>query len=97
MAEDWSNAPFQPDWTSPPGATIKDILEERGISINDFSQQTGLGHNSIQALFKGERPITTFLANRLEEMFGASAAFWMEREKQYREDKKRLEKQDESD
>ena len=36
---------FEPDWLSPPGDTIADVLEERGWSQAEFAQRIGYTTN----------------------------------------------------
>lgn len=81
---------FQPNWISPPGDTISDILTERGISLSDFAQQIGDTPTHANKLLDGLASINAAVAKRLEETIGGSAAFWMARETQYREDAARL-------
>ena len=81
---------FEPDWVSPPGETIADILEERGISAADLAQGMGCSSADVNDLVHGRAAITTEVAGRLELVLGASSAFWMNRESQYREDLSRL-------
>ena len=33
---------FQPDWVSPPGDTIIDLMDEHGISDEELSKKIGL-------------------------------------------------------
>lgn len=77
---------FNPDWTSSPGETILDILEERKISLTDFAQQMGQTLAESKALVEGRTALTIGNARKLEEYFGASVQFWMTRDYQYRQD-----------
>lgn len=70
---------FKPDWVSPPGDTIAEIMEERGVC------QAYLGALLVSDLLSGELPIGEALAARLEETVGCPAQFWLNREAQYRE------------
>jgi Plasmid maintenance system antidote protein len=79
-----SDDTFDPNWFSPPGDTIKDVLKERNISLNDFSIRIGLPLDSLECLLRGELKITENLADTLAREFGGSAAFWINRELQYR-------------
>jgi len=81
-----NNFSFQPNWSSPPGDTMADLLEERNLSLREFAQQIGLTIDDISDLLHGNAPITIDIARSLEKTFGVSAAFWMKRESQYRED-----------
>lgn len=84
------NITFHPFWSSPPGETVADLLEERNLSLREFAKQIGLTVDYISDLLQGSTPITIDIAQRLEQAFGVSAAFWMKRESQYREDMSRL-------
>jgi len=79
-----STLTFQPDWTSPPGETIADILEERNLSLSDFASQMRLTPQAATDLLKGDRGITEIVAAKLQRIVGASSEFWMARENQYR-------------
>ncbi len=84
------NGPFEPDWVSPPGHTVMDILIERSIDPVMFSLDTGLGLFGLKMLFEGKQPIDDELAGKLSSTLGASKQFWINREAHYRADKVRL-------
>jgi len=77
---------FHPDWASPPGATIADILHERGMSVAQFGERLGLTPEQVAELLQGRAHITIGIARRLGHILGASVEFWMSRDFQYRED-----------
>lgn len=81
---------FQPGWISPPGVTIADILDEREMSLAEFAQQMEQPLDHAQELLQGSATITVNIAQQLEKVIGASAAFWINREIQYRADFARL-------
>lgn len=83
---------FQPTWTSAPGDTILDILEERGLSENEFASDIGQTLESTRDLLNGRATITIAIARRLSSALGASVEFWMSRDYQYRQDIRRLNK-----
>jgi HTH-type transcriptional regulator / antitoxin HigA len=87
MAKD---APFTPDWVSPPGDTIAAILEERGVTPVTLASKLKCTHEDIAALLEGRAVLTDEFATRLAALFGASPSFWTKRESQYREDVLRL-------
>jgi len=76
---------FQPDWVSPPGESISDLLEEKGWSQAEFSQRCGYTTKHVSQLINGKATITEDTAIKLERVLGSSARFWMNREAQYRE------------
>ena len=84
---------FRPDWASPPGDTIKEILEVRGMSVQEFAGQLGRSIEWTNDLLQGKEMITIATARRLEDLFGASMEFWMNRDYDYQ--KERLDKESE--
>ncbi len=74
-----------PNWISPPGETILDILEERGWSQSELAERTGYTRKHINQLVKGNASITEETGLKLERVLGSTAGFWLNREAQYRE------------
>jgi HTH-type transcriptional regulator/antitoxin HigA len=81
---------FTPDWISPPGDTIADILDERDWTQQEFAKRIGYTTKHISQLINGKVSITQDTAMRLERVLGSSAGFWLTREAQYREAEARL-------
>lgn len=75
---------FSPDWVSPPGDTIADILSERDVSEARFAAQIDHSLEYTIDLINGRIAITIDLARRLESALGASVEFWISRDYQYR-------------
>ena len=77
---------FNPDWRSPPGDTIKDILDERGQDALWLACELEgtLDFLEVQQLLEGELELTADLADDLTRLLGASPEFWIEREANYR-------------
>jgi plasmid maintenance system antidote protein VapI/Zn-dependent peptidase ImmA (M78 family) len=86
---------FLPDWASPPGATIGDILQERGQSIAEFARAMHDSVDHIQQLLVGSAAIDRDVADHLAAAFGMSANFWLAREAQFRDGLRRLAKNEE--
>jgi HTH-type transcriptional regulator/antitoxin HigA len=82
---------FQPNWASPPGDTIRYILDRSGVRLDEFARRIERPTDSAHALLKGNLEITAELASKLELVLGTSSSFWLSREAQYREDLARLE------
>ncbi len=76
---------FQPDWFSPPGDTIADLLEEKGWSQVEFARRCGYTTKHASLLINGKASITDNTAIKLERVLGSSARFWLTREARYRE------------
>ncbi|MDR3451321.1 MAG: helix-turn-helix domain-containing protein [Rhodoferax sp.] len=78
-------APFAPDWVSPPGDTILDLLEERDWTQQQLADRLGFSLKHVNQLIKGKVALTEDAAIRLQSVLGASVGFWLTREVQYRE------------
>ena len=81
---------FKPDWVSPPGDSIVDMLEERDWTQAELAQRIGYTTKHVNQLIKGKVPLTEDAAIRLERVIGGMAGFWLAREAQYREQCARL-------
>lgn len=76
---------FTPDWVSPPGETIADVLRERGLSQTDLAARSGFTRKHVNDLVRGRAAITSATALKLEAVLGSTAGFWLTRESRYRE------------
>ena len=81
---------FEPDWISPPGATILDLLIERQCSVREFANQTHRSAHDIARLLSGIERLTPDWASQLAQTLGASPDFWLRREELYRKDFERI-------
>ena len=84
---------FSPDWVSPPGETISDLLEEKDWTQLELAQRLGYNKKHLNQLIKGKAALTEDAALRLERVLGSTANFWLNREAKYREHLARLEAQ----
>ncbi len=84
-------APFAPDWVSPPGDTILDIIEERGWTQAELAARLGYSPKHVNQLIKGKVSLSEDAAIRLESVLGGTIGFWLAREAKYRERCARLE------
>lgn len=85
---------FAPDWISPPGDSILDLLGERGWNQVELARRTGYTTKHISLLINGKASITEETAIKLERVVGSSARFWLSREAQYREGLARISERD---
>lgn len=75
---------FDPDYGSPPGDTLKDILEELGVSQAELARRLKRPKKTINEIIKGKTRITPETALQLEEWLPrVSARFWLRREADY--------------
>ncbi|PYV92141.1 MAG: XRE family transcriptional regulator [Acidobacteria bacterium] len=75
---------FNPDWVSPPGDTIADLLEERGWKQTEFAARIGCTTKHVSLLVNGKVSISDDIAIRLERVLGSTARFWLTREAHFR-------------
>ena len=76
---------FEPDWLSPPGDTIADVLEERGWSQAEFAQRIGCTTKHVNQLIRGRAAVSEDTALHLERVLGGTARVWLQREAEYQE------------
>ena len=70
---------------TPPGATIKEQLLDRGLSQKEFAVRMGMSEKHISKLINGEVQLTPDVAVRLEMVLGVPAKFWNKLESLNRE------------
>lgn len=70
---------------TPPGATIKEQLNDRGMSQKEFAARMDMSEKHISKLINGEVQLTPEVAVRLEVVLGVPAKFWNNLEAVYRE------------
>lgn len=70
---------------TPPGATIKEQLNNRGMSQKEFASRMDMSEKHISKLINGDVQLTPEVAARLEVVLGVPARFWNNLEAIYRE------------
>lgn len=88
-----SSEDFRPDWVSPPGDSIADLLEERGWNQTSLAERMEYTEKHISLLINGKAALTEDTAFRLEKVTGINAGFWLTREAHYREAVGRVEEE----
>lgn len=76
---------FQPDYASPPGATLRELMAEQAISQVEFAARAGMSSKHANQIMQGVAAITLETAIVLERVTGVPASFWNRREADYRE------------
>lgn len=76
---------YVPDVVSPPGETLQELLEERGMTQAELAQRMGRPKKTINEIVQGKAEITPETALQLERVLGVPASFWNERERYYRD------------
>ncbi len=75
----------------PPGATIKELLDDRGMTQKEFAKRMGMTEKHISHLINGKSELTHDVSLRLELVLGVPASFWNNLETVYREKLARVE------
>ena len=70
---------------TPPGATIKEQIVDRGMNQKEFAARMGMSEKHISKLINGEVQLTIDVARRLEMVLGIPTQFWCNLESIYRE------------
>lgn len=75
---------FTPDWVSPPGDTICDLLEERDWTKVELATRLGCTVKHVHGPLKGSATMGPDTAERLALVLGSTSQFWLKREARYR-------------
>src|SRR5690242_3016464 len=76
---------FSPNWGSPPGDTIAEVLRQKGMSVIDLARHISKPEAVVRDLIQGNGAIEAETAAELARALGASADFWLIREQRYRD------------
>lgn len=76
---------YQPDFVTPPGETLEEILGIVGMTQADLARRMGRPVKTINEIIKGKAGVTPETALQLELVLDTPASFWNNREKRYRE------------
>lgn len=76
-------APYRPERVSPPGETIRAILDEIGMSQAELARRMDRPPNKVNLIVQGKKGITADTALELENVLGLPASFWLNREQNY--------------
>jgi HTH-type transcriptional regulator/antitoxin HigA len=75
---------YDPDEVSPPGETLQEILDDRGMTQAELATRTGRPKKTINEIIQGKAAITPETALQLERVLKVPADFWVNRENHYR-------------
>jgi HTH-type transcriptional regulator/antitoxin HigA len=91
MALETDQYAYDPDHAVPSGHTLRDTLEELGMTQTDLAVRTGFSVKHVNQIIKGTAPITSETALDLEKITGVPARVWNSLESAYRDRLARLE------
>jgi HTH-type transcriptional regulator / antitoxin HigA len=76
---------YTPQDVTPPGATLRDLMEERDWKQRELAHRLGRPVQAVNEIIAGKKEITEDTALELERVLEVPAQFWLAREAQYRE------------
>jgi HTH-type transcriptional regulator/antitoxin HigA len=76
---------YKPDYVSPAGETLLDILNERAMTQRELANRMNRPEKTINEIIKAKAMITSDTAIQLESVLGVPANFWIKREALYQE------------
>ncbi|MEU8201965.1 HigA family addiction module antitoxin [Streptosporangium sp. NPDC049046] len=79
-----------PDYAVPPGETIREYLDELGMTQRELATRLGLSAKHVNRLVQGLVPLSHEIAQRLELVTGMPAKLWNRLEADYQSAQQRL-------
>lgn len=81
---------YVPQTVTHPGVTLKERLDELGMSQKEFAVRTGKPEQTIVKVIDGQSALTPDMAVKFESVLAIPARFWLNRQLQYDEAVARL-------
>lgn len=78
---------------TPPGATIKEQIDDRGMTQKELASRMEMSEKHISNLINGEVHLTPEVAMKLEFVLGVPASYWNNLEAIYREKLQKVEEE----
>ena len=69
-----------------PGETLKEVLDDRGMSQKELSIRTGFTEKHISTVVKGKKGISNSFAKALEYALGIDTSFWCNLQNEYNQE-----------
>ena len=60
-----------------PGYYIKEIIDESGLTQQDFAKQLDTTPKNLSLLIRGEQSLSIDIAMKLSRMMGTSVSYWL--------------------
>ena len=68
-----------------PGYYIKEIVEDSGLTQEDFAKRLGTTPKNLSVMIKGEQSISIEMATKLSRMLGTTVTYWLNLQQAYDE------------
>ena len=76
---------YKPDYCAPPGTTIRETVEFKGMTRHQFGKSIGLNGFEVDDLYRGSLAISAELAAKIEQATGVRAHVLLNMERAWRE------------
>lgn len=78
-----------------PGYYIKEIVDESGLTQEDFAKRLGTTPKNLSILIRGEQRLSIDIATKLSRMLGTTIAYWLNLQQAYDEKLAEIQSDDE--
>lgn len=68
-----------------PGYYVKEVIDELGLSQDEYAERLGISPQVLSAIINGDRCISSNIASKLSEMLGTSVQYWLNLQSMYDE------------
>ena len=68
-----------------PGYYLKELVEESGLTQEDYAKRLGTTPKNLSVLIRGEQSLSIDVAIKLSRMLGTSIAYWLNLQQAYDE------------
>lgn len=76
---------YDPDYISPPGETLREMLDVLCITQAELAERIGRRRPTVSNLVNGRMAISSHTAIQLERALGVPASFWLNRQRRFDE------------
>jgi len=66
-----------------PGYYIKEIVEESGLTLEDFAKRLDTTPKNLSILIRGEQSLSIDIATKLSRMIGTTVEYWLNLQNAY--------------
>ena len=66
-----------------PGYYVEEILEDSGLTHEDFAKRLGVTPESLSLLVRGEQRLSVEMAGKLSDMLGTGIEYWVNLQNSY--------------
>ena len=68
-----------------PGYYLKELVEESGLTQEDYAKRLGTTPKNLSILIRGEQSLSIDIATKLSRMLGTTIAYWLNLQQAYDE------------